>query len=227
MPFVWDPGERKYRDTNTGDYLSEGRVLEIVDQSIQLSVNRAGAQAKELANNRLNYGEVERGIRDELKKAYIRQYLLGRGGRSAMEASDWGILGSQLKNQYRYLNRLIFQSENEGLSEDLIKSRLSMYYRSSRQAYERASVQSYGAVELPAYPGDGSTLCMSNCKCYWQIEERLDFYSNLKGWDCYWRLSSAEHCVTCVNRSTSWNPLFIAVNGNLSIVDRDLLYKCL
>lgn len=59
-------------------------------------------------------------------------------------------------------------------------------------------------LPLPAYPGDGSSLCGQNCRCRWEIQvldrEKGDF-------DCYWKEGIAEHCQTCIERANSWNPI--------------------
>jgi hypothetical protein len=57
-------------------------------------------------------------------------------------------------------------------------------------------------VELPFYPGDGTTQCGVNCKCSWHMSETK---SETRA---YWRLdSTAETCSDCNQRSVGYNPL--------------------
>ena len=57
---------------------------------------------------------------------------------------------------------------------------------------------------LPAWPGDGTTICLTNCKCRWSINilsiERGDYNAT-------WRLGAAEHCRTCRQRARAWKKL--------------------
>lgn len=90
------------------------------------------------------------------------------------------------------------------LSASEIIRRVKMYLNSSRQAYEQARV--YGFADLPAYPGDGSSECLSNCHCHWEIQvsER-----NLVA---YWRLGAADHCKTCRDRADTWSPYIVRLD---------------
>ena len=94
-----------------------------------------------------------------------------------------------------------FATELAGLSAAEIIRRAGMYINSSRQALERAKI--YGFGDLPAYPCDGTSLCLSNCRCSWEIQASE---TNIIA---YWRLGAADHCKTCVDRSQLWNPYII------------------
>lgn len=145
-------------------------------------------------------------FRQSLKETYIAEYLSARGGRDAMTQSDWGQLGAMLKKQYGYLNNFAEDiaagklSEGGRLRLKQVRARAAMYFESSGQAYERGKSNSLGMPRLPAYPGDGSTQCLSNCGCHWEITETED------AWLCSWVLGPVEHCPDCVRRSREWNP---------------------
>jgi len=140
-------------------------------------------------------------FRHQLRQAYINEYLLGRGGVGNMTQADWGRLGGMLKEQYGWMNRMAAQMANGEVSPAQAKIRMDMYFKSSREAYERAKRVSSGSPDLPAYPGDGSTQCRVNCQCSWDIQETED------EWLAYWTLGPAEHCPDCDNRSRQWAPL--------------------
>jgi hypothetical protein len=67
--------------------------------------------------------------------------------------------------------------------------------------YELGKAESQGAPSLPAYPGDGQTACLGNCRCNWDIEETED------AWEATWELNDAEHCADCIANAEQWNPL--------------------
>lgn len=131
-------------------------------------------------------------MREEIKSTYIQQYLIVNGSTN-MSQSDWGTLGSLIKEQYKYLDG--FAGEIGNLTEAQIKARMDMYINSSRSANAAAMQnleQANGASmmrwvlgetedhcedclgyvnqgwvtigELPL-PGDGESQCLTNCKC--------------------------------------------------------------
>ena len=57
------------------------------------------------------------------------------------------------------------------LHEAQIANRSQMYMDSSREAFERGKMRAHGVLELPEYPGGGSTPCLTRCRCEWIYEE--------------------------------------------------------
>lgn len=145
-------------------------------------------------------------FRQSLKETYISEYLVARGGRDAMTQSDWGQLGAMLKQQYRYLDGFANDIASGNLSTDgrlqikRVRARAQMYFNGSSQAYERGKSNSLGMPRFPAYPGDGSTQCLTNCGCHWDVTETEE------AWLCVWTLGPHEHCPDCVRRAGEWNP---------------------
>jgi len=88
--------------------------------------------------------------------------------------------------------------------------RARQYNRTAVEQYWRANTSAKLGVDdmpLPAYPGDGTSQCLKNCKCRWRIEVIGDIEDGNA--DAYWELGVAEHCQTCVERHRAWNPLQI------------------
>jgi len=85
-----------------------------------------------------------------------------------------------------------------------------MYMNSAREAFERAKMRSYGIPDLPAWPGDGSTECLTNCRCSWR------FVVVYGGIECYWEIDwDAENCQDCIDRHYMWNPYFAKAETKL------------
>lgn len=86
--------------------------------------------------------------------------------------------------------------------------RAAMYGESLGQTYQRAYVAARGSrvglPELPAYPRDGSTVCLTHCRCQWQIKKVSPVY-----YEATWKLGVAEHCPQCIERADLWGPLSI------------------
>lgn len=205
MAWTWDLNAKRYRDSETGQFLSRERALEFVQASLDASgsatdtlASLAGAETPMIAP-----ADWRNAMRQEIKDEYIRQYLLGRGGRDQMTATDWGSVGGMLKEQYGHLDAFAAQVDAGALSEGQIRARARMYVASAREAFERANGRAQGVPAMPAYPGDGSTVCLTNCKCTWVFEQAET------GWLCYWQLGRADHCDDCLGRAGEWNPLFV------------------
>jgi hypothetical protein len=146
-------------------------------------------------------------MRRQTKTAYINEYLLARGGRHNMVQSDWGRLGGLLKRQYEYINNFARDIDAGKVSggqirtrarmyvngaSGQIRTRARMYVNGATQAFERAKAESHGLPRLSQYPGDGQTVCRSNCQCGLHYVEHDD------RWDVFWRLGVAEHCPDCI-----------------------------
>lgn len=228
MPWTWNESSHRYHDSTTGRFMSKVEVLDYVQGSLdtartapattlQGNVNSAGTDllSNLVANGMMNPRDWHEMMREETKREIIRQYMLGRGGRGSMTAVDWGSCGGIIADQYRYLKDFAKLVSEGALSEGQIRARAAMYISSAREGFERGQARAYDLPELPAYPGDAQTECLTNCACTWLIAEVFDDAGNLVGWDCVWALGpvKTEHCQDCFDNATKWNPLFVPVEG--------------
>jgi hypothetical protein len=116
------------------------------------------------------------------------------------------IVERALKEQRGYLDAFLDTIRKEGWKEGYA-SRAQMYGEAIKASYWRGKTRGY---PLPAMPGDGTTQCLTRCKCRWEIQD-LDGENNA---DAYWRMGAAEHCQSCSQREKDWAPLQIR-NGEL------------
>lgn len=91
-----------------------------------------------VASGQIDAAAWEAQMREQIKYAYINEYLLGRGGINAMTQADWGSIGGMLKEQYGHLAEMAKLIAEGKLSEAQILARSRMYINSSREAFERA-----------------------------------------------------------------------------------------
>lgn len=185
MPYVWDPNRAQYRDAK-GKFVSTKQVQSLA----QASLEETGKLVQ-----RLGPKETRTVLREEIKREYIRQYLLGRGGENQMSQKDWGSVGGSIAEQYKYLDGFINDLDN--LSDAEIANRSGMYINSAREAFEKghlAAINQSGKFtevlwvlgstgehcadcttlagkgwmkieDLAQFPGDGSTECLTSCGC--------------------------------------------------------------
>lgn len=199
MTWEWSEAAHRYRNTDTGRFMSNEQMLAVRDTFIDSQRQYAGYNAREVVDGNLSKAEWEQRMREQVGTTFIDEYALGKGGRYQMTGDDWVKVAGMLDSQYQYLGQ--FATDLDNLSEAEIAARSGLYFNSATQAYEKGRAASWEMPELEQVPGDGQTQCMSNCKC------NLDIKETETGWDVYWKLGQAEHCDDCVNLSQQWNPL--------------------
>lgn len=136
-------------------------------------------------------------------------YMAGTGS-AKMTPQALELIAERYNTQLDYLDRFANDIERGDIEADANRwrARARLYAAAMRASYSRGKTAGY---RLPAYPGDGSTECLVNCKCEWRIVTRDREGDNA---DAYWRLGQAEHCPTCERRARQWNPLRIR-NGEV------------
>jgi hypothetical protein len=169
-------------------------------------------QAEELAGE-LNSGLIDAGswqirMRELLREWYGLQLIAGAGGdASKVSNKDWLEMGRELRTQYRFLERFARDIREGKVSPKQLVFRAKMYAQSSKRMHNYKT----SPIDLPAYPGDGSTDCIVYCRCRWEIKPVRNNDGVIIAYDCFWRLGKAEHCKDCLSRSKRWSPLRIFV----------------
>ena len=202
--WVWEDDLKRYRSTTTGQFIGVNQMQDLrVDFLAQQKVVMQ-SHVEDYLRGDISIRRLEINLQNTLKETYIDMYSLGAGGRNNLSQRDWGKIGAMLKKQYGqngYMKGLLEQINSGQITPAQANARLKMYVNSANQALWKGITRDM--PELPAYPGDGSTVCLTNCQCTWEIVPVEG------GFNCYWRLGVAEHCEDCVQRSQEWNPLFV------------------
>lgn len=203
MTWIWvGPPTYRYRDTDTGKFVSQQQIIDWSDESILSTADTVRLSVQVLESGTI--GDWQQFMRDTITKEITRQYLLGIGGKNAMTPSDYGSIGGMVAEQFRYLDDFVANIADGKYSLTQIAAYAAMYIKSAREAFERASAKVRGIPDMPAYPGDGSScLGLTNCGCHWEYHFR-------KGrWECYWKLGATEHCELCLQHAQEWSPLIV------------------
>jgi len=197
--WIWDERVNRYRDTVTGRFIGIEQMNDLRNEFIDNQQDILSDYADQYADGSISIDEFRDITKNIIKDTYIDMYAMGAGGRNSMSPADWGRVGAIVKEQYGYLRNMFDQLANGEISPRQLKARLKMYLNSANEALWRGYNSNYD-FKLPAYPGDGNTECLTNCRCEWEIVEVPG------GYDCYWRLNDAEHCSDCIDNSLEWNP---------------------
>lgn len=201
----WDAPSRRYRDTTTGRYLSAASSRKLRDDLVTRLGQENQGLARKLASGDLTLPAWEKAMQTQVRDAHTVQWAFGRGGRNAMTEHDLTDLNGLVRGQWGYLRGFTEAIAGGTLSEAQVSARAALYTSASVQAYERGRAAAWDVI-LPAHPGDGSTACKSNCRCFWRLTEKAD------GSEVHatWTLGGAEHCADCKSRARRWAPLVIA-----------------
>ncbi len=115
-------------------------------------------------------------------------------------------LTDALAEQYAYLKgfrQTVAEFSGDEAPWGAWEARAAMYGDAIGASFWRSYA---GGWPLPAYPRDGTTQCLTHCRCEWRIDV-LD--QEAGDADAYWELSPVEHCQTCIERAAQWAPLRI------------------
>ena len=184
--------------------ITEKDKQKLLDLRIELFYDKSDELATKVFTGELTIGAWEEAMRAELRQLHSSGAAITKGGWDQMSSADWGRLGTPLREQYKYLHGFAntIAEQADTISLKAIQARARMY---GRAVGGTASLIQAGAVIenlLPWMPGDGSTKCLINCKCRWDLRIiKVDKKSGDKTVKAVWRLSPAEHCVDCLERN--------------------------
>lgn len=146
--------------------------------------------AQRLTSGEIDIGEWQVEMRQEIRDAFAMQLRAGIEGTASMD--DFLQLGTQIKSQDAYLEDFAHAIHDGSVTPDAISARAQLYARSSQQMYWRSAT---GDADLPAYPGDWSTPCGSNCGCEWVPNGDGSFR---------WVRGKDDSCEECKQREQNW-----------------------
>jgi hypothetical protein len=171
---------------------------------VRLSVfyDQSDALSEQLYTGALDIGSWEVEMRTLIKEMYTSASAIGKGGWDAMTFQDWGRLGTPVREQYKYLRGFAADIADRADEVTLayIRARARMYGNSAGYVAELMQAPTDLLEHLPWLPKDGSTECLVNCKCFWELKV-IKTKKTLKTVRATWRLQPAEHCEDCVGRN--------------------------
>jgi len=202
----WDGDLGAWVMAETGVTIADARVAIELHRHLDASARTLQALTEELfATAEVGSAEWagavavwEESVAVELANAHRAYAMLANGGRVNMSAAQWGRVGGNLADEYRYLRRFAGQLLEGQVSRAQALNRVGQYVDAAQQAYwqawrERQAVSEeiwwirnagaescadcvsreggspYTRATLPSVPGDGATQCRGNCRCYLEV----------------------------------------------------------
>lgn len=191
LEFGWNVGAGRYVDLGTGRFVSRDFVQRALEARFGEARATVQAYTEVLIAGETDIAGWQEAVMVELRRAHTQAAALGRGGWMQMTPSDWGQVGSTLKQEYGWLAD--FAAEIDTLSEAQIRARINQYADHLQQSFWAGVTSAQGEagfteerrVTTPAEhcadclnyeslgwqplgslpePGVGS-VCGSNCHC--------------------------------------------------------------
>jgi len=158
--------------------------------------------ADQLYTGDISIGQWQESMKQAIREAHSSNAAIGKGGWDLMEPADWGRLGPQMQNQYRYLQGFAehIETNRDTVSLKHIKARAKLYGDSAAGSAVLMEAGVVFEAKLPYMPKDGSTECLNRCHCKW-LHNQVGTDGDFKIIESTWVLGIADHCKTCLDRS--------------------------
>jgi hypothetical protein len=190
------------------DDISRARLIDVRTNIFNDDVDSLAAR---VYSGELSLGAWEEAMKAEIRGLHTAAAAIGKGGFENVTQSDWGRVGSEVKQQYRFLHGFAekIAEDRESISLAAIQARAKLYADAGKttsvlmQAGEWAGGtrrQPGRFPALPWMPRDGSSECLSHCRCKWELTE-VDCTKVWKLIRAIWVVDpQAESCNTCIDR---------------------------
>lgn len=169
--------------------------------------------AAKVYSGEMTIGKWEESMKSLIRGLHTSVTSIKRGGWDQMSWSDWGKMGTPLREQYKYLHGFAkaIEANKDTISLKAIEARAKMYGNAAQATGDIVNTDAEIRSKLPWMPRDGSTECLVNCLCRWILQ----VISKTKQWQmvqAVWRLSPAEHCDTCIGRNGHTEVFYVGLD---------------
>jgi hypothetical protein len=149
--FTFDKNSQRFRFTSgerKGQYVSQARVREIVQQRIDRESERIERITTSLLRGDLTLPQWEKSMAERIKTLHIQSYLLGKGGTlNYVHSRDSATLTPIIETQYKYLRRFSEDIRDGKLTPARMKQRAKMYADAGWQTQEHGRAIAHSEAE--------------------------------------------------------------------------------
>lgn len=132
-PYQWNPRAGRYRDPNTGRFISRDDVRRALDRIIDASRDRVRKATEDLRRGEMNAGDWDALMRKEIKRTHLAGEALLRGGWKQLTPADFGRVGSAVRKQYKHLGGMIDDIRSgKQRTDGTLVNRATLYPASAR-----------------------------------------------------------------------------------------------
>lgn len=146
-PYLWNGLSGRFRNPDTGRFISRVEVRDAVDRIILASQRRVQTASDEVRAGRISLDEWLATMRQELKRTQLDAEMLARGGRAQMTQADFGRVGARVRTQYGYLRDFAQQLKDGAIRTDgTMINRAKMYSASARVGFHESLGETLAAI---------------------------------------------------------------------------------
>ncbi|MFK0731396.1 MAG: hypothetical protein ACFKPT_02705 [Gloeotrichia echinulata GP01] len=142
----FDPNSHRYRDSETGRFVSAVDVTRLIDREINRTEVRLKGHARLLIQGKIDIAEFQTRMAQSLKEAHLGVAAVGAGGAKQLTPTHYGKIGAELKKQYKYLYGFGQDLQQGKLTPEQILRRAGSYSKSARTSFFAAEFTSRGKV---------------------------------------------------------------------------------
>lgn len=169
--------------------------------------------AAKVYSGEMTIGKWEESMKSLIRGLHTSVTSIKKGGWDQMSWSDWGKMGTPLREQYKYLHGFAktIETNKDTISLKAIEARAKMYGNAAQATGDIVNTDAEIRSKLPWMPRDGSTECLVNCLCRWQLQV-LNKTNKFQMVQATWRVSPAEHCDTCIGRNGHTEVFYVGLD---------------
>ena len=203
--YMFDGRSMRYRDSETGRYVSESKLTALRDEVAALAedqLRRVGMNAPGTAADVIRAGLIE-----STQNAITVNYLIGAGGVNNMTEARWQELAALNQKAAEEIGAAVWMDRPGEYSDAQRMNFAGLNSGYSVAAYSTGQASALG-VELPAHPAVG-TECGGNCRCSWSIKTSIRGRgkNRIRRIEATWNASDDDRtCSTCTERAGRYNP---------------------
>lgn len=135
--FSWSEAAGRYRNRDTGQWVSEREVRTGVDALVSHASDNIVWRAGALRAGTIDVVTFQSELQQTIKDVHVASALAAYGGRDAMTPARWGYVGSRIKAQYKYGRRFVTQMmDGRQPLNGRVEVRSAMYAEAGRVTYE-------------------------------------------------------------------------------------------
>lgn len=191
--FGFDQRSQRFRNLETGRFVSERQVRDGVDRVADLASARLGALTARFRTGEITAVQWQSEMLAQIKAAHIASALAAYGGRDAMTPARWGTVGQIIRREYAYARAFAADVlSGRQRQNGRMDARARLYGQSARGTYENirrrevaaaglrfernvrhasescrqcVNASGQGWVPIGTLPPVGSRTCRGNCRC--------------------------------------------------------------
>ncbi len=144
--YLFNPKTQRYhykQGAGKGQFVPITAVKFMMQRNIEATQADIRTIGQLLVDKKISLSTWEETTAIALKNLHIQSYLLGRGGKGAMEQRDYGLIGYRLRREYQYLRKFAEEIRTKGISEAEFFRRLEMYSSAGSGLFEKAKTEGH------------------------------------------------------------------------------------